>query len=338
LRADEFTLPAVHALHLVQLAARWQVTPAQLLDGTGLDLAALAAPGARLPLATVIAIVERARARTGEHAIGFHLGLQMRISWHGFLGFAAMSSATVKDALETAVRFAPTRTNALALHLDVLGDTAALVIEERAPLGSARDAIILALVTGIWQIGNHLCGQVLRGAAELAFPEPAYMPTYARLAPAILRFDQPQHRMVFDAAILALPIGERDPVAQQQAREQCERELEALGAADDPSAQVRALLPTEVTGATSGFRTLEEVAERMHVSVRTLKRRLTERGTTFSALLDQVRRERATLLLRAGELSVDEIGARLGYSDPANFARAFRRWTGSSPRAFRRKP
>jgi AraC-like DNA-binding protein len=72
--------------------------------------------------------------------------------------------------------------------------------------------------------------------------------------------------------------------------------------------------------------------------VRTLKRRLADQGTSFSALLDEVRRDRATLLLRAGELSVDEIGARLGYSDPANFARAFRRWTGSSPRAFRRKP
>jgi len=87
----------------------------------------------------------------------------------------------------------------------------------------------------------------------------------------------------------------------------------------------------------AGFRTLDQVAERMHVSVRTLKRRLAEHDTSYSALLDEARRDRATHLLRAGELGVDEIGARLGYSDPANFARAFRRWTGISPRAFRKK-
>ncbi len=331
-RADEPTLPAVHALHLVQLAARWHVTPAQLLAGTGLDEAALAAPGGRLPLATVVTLVERARALTGEPAIGFHLGLQMRISWHGFVGFAAMASATVRGALEIAERFAPTRTNALALRLEVVGAQASLVIEERAPLGTAQDAIIFALITGLWQIGNSLCGRVLVGEVDLAFAEPAYFAQYARMAPASLRFDQPQHRMVFDAAILDLPVGDRDAVAQQLAREQCERELAALGAGADIEAQVRAQLPAD-----AGFRSIDLVAERLHVSVRTLKRRLAGRGTSFSALLDQVRRDRATLLLHAGELTVDEIGARLGYSDPANFARAFRRWTGSSPRAFRRR-
>ena len=329
---DDYTLAAVHALHLVQLCARWRVTAEQLLAGTHLSVDELAAPGARLPLPTVIALVERARALTREPALGFHLGLQMRISWHGFLGFAAMASSTVRDALEIAARFAPIRTNALALRLDQLGDTAALVIEERAPLGAAQDAIVLALITGIWQIGNTLCGRMLAGAVDLAFPEPDYYARFAKLAPASLRFGQPQHRMIFDASILSLPIGERDPVAQQLAREQCERELAALGAAD-PLAQVRALLPTE----SSGFRTLEEVAERMHVSARTLKRRLAEHGTSFSALLDEARRDRATLLLRAGELGVDEIGTRLGYSDPANFARAFRRWTGVSPAAYRRR-
>jgi AraC-like DNA-binding protein len=332
MREEEFTLAAVHALHLVQLCARWRVTGEQVLAGTGLTTEALGAPGARLPIATVIALVERARALTREPALGFHLGLQMRISWHGFVGFAAMASSTVKDALEIAARFAPTRTNALALRLELFGDTAALVIEERAPLGAAQDAIVLALVTGIWSIGNSLCGRVLEGAVELAFPEPDYYARFARMAPASLRFGQPQHRMIFDAKILAIALGERDPVAEQLAREQCERELAELGAAD-PLAQVRALLPTDA----SGFRTLEQVAERMHVSARTLKRRLAEHGASFSALLDEARRDRATLMLRGGELGIDEIGTRLGYSDPANFARAFRRWTGVSPAAYRRR-
>jgi len=326
------TLPAVHLHHLVQVVARWKVTPGELLAGTGLDAAVLAAPGARVPLAQAIEVIERARRLTGEPALGFQLGLQMRVSWHGFIGFAALASPTARDAIEIAIRFAPTRTDALALRLHVEDRVASLVIEELAPLGSARDVVILALATGIWQIGNSLVGYVITGSVELAMPEPPYFARFAPFAPGSVRFDQPAHRLLFDAALLDTPLANADPVARDLARDQLERELAAVGGAADPVAQVRALLADN-----RAFPNIDEVARRMHVSARTLKRRLAERDTSFTSLLEEARRERALLLLRAGELSVDEVGRRVGYSDPANFARAFRRWTGKTPRAFRRE-
>jgi AraC-like DNA-binding protein len=70
------------------------------------------------------------------------------------------------------------------------------------------------------------------------------------------------------------------------------------------------------------------------MSVRTLKRKLAEEGTSYSDLTDQVQLGRA-VSLRRSVLTVDEIADRLGYSDAANFTRAFRRWTGKSPRAYR---
>ncbi len=74
----------------------------------------------------------------------------------------------------------------------------------------------------------------------------------------------------------------------------------------------------------------------MHVSERTLKRKLAADATTYSQLVAEERRALATRLLRSDELSIDEVAARLGYSDATNFTRAFRRWTGMTPRAFRR--
>ena len=106
------TLPGVHALHLVELVARWQVTPADLLAGSELSQASLSDPATRLPMPTFERLIERARELTGEPGLGFHLGLSMRISAHGHLGFAAMTATTLGDALEIAVRFAPTRTTA----------------------------------------------------------------------------------------------------------------------------------------------------------------------------------------------------------------------------------
>jgi AraC-like DNA-binding protein len=81
---------------------------------------------------------------------------------------------------------------------------------------------------------------------------------------------------------------------------------------------------------------LDETARALGLSSRTLKRRLADEGTDFSTILDDQRRQRALLLLRSADLSVEDVAARVGYSDVANFTRAFRRWAGTTPTAYRR--
>jgi AraC-like DNA-binding protein len=327
----EHTLPGVHALHLMELVARWQVTPAEFLAGSNLTEASLSDPATRLPLLAFEHLIGRARVLTGEPGLGFHLGLSMRISAHGHLGFAAMTATTLRGALDIAARFAPTRSTAIALRLEEEGDRAFVVVEEKGAFGSARDVIITSLVVGIWQIGNALTGQSLRGGVDFGFPEPAYFARFAALAPGPVRFDQPRHQLVFDKAILDLPLVLSDPAAQRLAREQCERELEAIGPRAAVVAGVRANLPRE----DGGFYPLPGIAKKMHMSVRTLKRKLEADGTTYSELLDEQRRGKAMLLLRRDDLAIEEIADRLGYSDAANFTRAFRRWTGTTPKTFR---
>jgi AraC-like DNA-binding protein len=328
---EEHTVPGVHALHLVELAARWQVTSTELLAGSNVTEASLADPATRLPLPLFERLIERGRALTGEPGLGFHLGLSMRISAHGHLGFAAMTATTLGEALAIAERFTPTRTTAIALRLEVDGDRALVVIDERARFGSARDVIILSLVVGIWQIGNALTAQSLRGGVDIAFAEPSYFARFASLAPGPVRFGQPRHQLVFDKSILDLPLVLSDPAAQRLAQEQCERELEAIGPRGAVVAGVRAHLPRD----DGGFDSLPRIAKKMHMSVRTLKRKLEVDGTSYSELLDEQRRGKAMLLLRRDDLAIEEIADRLGYSDAANFTRAFRRWTGTTPKAFR---
>ena len=330
--ASPHTLPAIHTLHLADLVARWEVSRETLLADLGLDEDALSAPEARLPLDQVVAVLERARALTGEPGLGFYLGLHMRVASHGYVGLAAMSAANVGDALQLAERFAPTRTSALVLRVEREADEAALVIEERASFGSVRDIVVFALMTGIWQIGNAVTGTPLRGRADVAFPEPPYMARFARLVPGPIRFDQPEHRLRFDATLLERPLVTGDPAALRLTRQQCERELEALGFDARSTERVTRLLPDP----DGGFRTLADVARALHVSPRTLKRRLADEGVSFTQLLEAQRRGRAEKLLARAELSLDEIADRLGYSDAANFSRAFRRWFGMTPGAYRR--
>ncbi|WP_394829572.1 AraC family transcriptional regulator [Pendulispora albinea] len=325
------TIPAIHALHLAELVKGWNVTHEELFSGLDLDDEFLSEPEARLSIPTLEKLVARARALTGKPALGFYLGFQMRISAHGFLGFAAMTSATTRDAIQLAAQFAPTRTSALAFRLCVDGDVASVVIDEQADFGTARDVVIPAILIGLWQIANALTGRELRGSADLAFPEPDYFAKYAHLFPAV-RFGQPVNQLVFDATILDLPLTMADPAARRLAVEQCERALDALGGDGRLIGRVRSLIPRK----DGGFRSLDEVASELRLSPRTLKRKLAAQAMAYSTLLEEQQRDKALLLLRALDLSLENVAERLGYSDPANFTRAFRRWTGLTPSAYRR--
>ncbi|APR87787.1 Transcriptional regulator, AraC family protein [Minicystis rosea] len=329
--AEERMIAAGHALQLVELAARWGVTEANLLAGLDLDAAALSDPRLRLPVSVFTELAARAKALTGEPGLGFCLGLQMRISSHGYLGFAAMSAPTLRDALDVAVRFAPTRTDAIALRVHESDGVAAIILDELAPRGPQTDVLVLSLIVGLHEIGAALTGRRLDSRADVALPAPDYLPRFPQLA-ARMRFGAPEHRIVFDAKELDLPLIQADPIALRLAREQCERELSALGGGGQVATRVRALLPR----AEGGFLSIDETAARLGMSPRTLKRRLADEGLTFSELLEEQRRERALLLLQSPDRSIEEVADGVGYSDVANFTRAFRRWTGSTPTAYRR--
>jgi AraC-like DNA-binding protein len=325
------TLPAGHALDLAELVeSSWHVPKDQLFQGLSLTPAELAKPDARIGIAAFCALVERARTLSGEPAIGFHMGMQMRVPAHGYLGFAAMTASTLREALELATRYAPTRTSALRLTLTVEGESAALYIDELADFGTVRDCVLFALVVGLWQIAEGLTGQSLRGVAEFSFKKPAYAERLEQDAYTI-GYDQPRTALRFSAALLDTPLRMANAAALELAREQCERALEALDP-HDLVARVREALPRKP----SGFHSLEEVAAKLRVSSRTLKRKLRAEGQAFSDLLDALALEQARELLKQQALSIEQVAERLGYSDVSNFGRAFRRWTGLTPAAFRR--
>ena len=324
-------IPGAYVRDVIALCARWQVPSAALTRGLPITAAALDAPATRVPIAVCAEVVARAHRLTREPALALYAGWQMRLSSHGYLGFAAMTAPTLRAAIDLAVRYAATRTTAIGLVLVEAGADAALVIEERAPLGALREFAVLSLAAGLWQLGRALTGKPLVGIAECGFAAPAFL-AQVPFAAGMLRFDRPQHRLRFARALLDLPITSADPVALELARGQCERELAAI---------VDAGLPTRVRTAVAARldrgAPLPTVAKELRMSTRTLKRKLADRGTTFSAIVDDLRRQRALLLLDDRALSIAEVAAAVGYTELANFTRAFRRWTGTTPAAHRKR-
>jgi AraC-like DNA-binding protein len=329
----QHTFGIAHVPHLVEVVKRWGVTRDALLAGFDLPSDTLGDPRARVPVPTMVALLERARALTGEPALGAYIGLQTRATLYGSVGFALASAPTVREAIDISVRYGKVITTALGVRFRVERQTASLILDEHADFGSVRDIVVMATLVAWWKVSAALTARDLTtSCADFALPEPSY---HERLAMTSLRmrFGRPMHRLTFDARSLDLPYIMPDPVALTLAREQCERELESLGMTrGELTARVRALIPNPG----GGFRTLEEVAAAMSRSPRTLKRQLATIGLSFSGLRDSEFRERAIALLRLPDLSVPQIADRLGYSNATNFERAFRRCTSSSPAGWRR--
>jgi AraC-like DNA-binding protein len=321
-----------HAAHLVEVLRDWHISADELLAGSPLSRTAIYEPSATIGVPTLVSMLERARQLTGHPALGAHIGLRTRATLYGHVGFAVLSARNIREAIEVALAYGRLVTTGLSVRFRIEKGQASLTLDEHTDFGSARDIVVMTSLVALWQVSRSLTGREFTTSTfELALPEPEYR--IEQVVPGLrFRFNRPEHRLTFDARSLELPYLMPDPVSLRIARDQCERRLETLGFDAGVSARVRGLL----AGTQRGLRSLEEVADALNRSPRTLKRQLAAQGLRFSALRDEERCERAMMLLRHQEASLAEVADQLGYSNASAFERAFLRWTGRTPAEWRR--
>lgn len=328
---------AVYGLHLLHLMAeRGHAAPA-VLAGTAATEARLRTPAARISAADYATMVFNALRLACDPALGLELGLRARPTMHGHLGLALLSCPTVREALVVGRRFMRARMPFITFDHHVEGDSAVVELREAVVLGPLRPfahEMFLAEMTGTCRalLEDSARQNQLLESAELGFQhaQPAYFDRYRRLLPHT-RFGCASSYVRFPACFLDAPLHGANPVVMEMAVEQCERELALAGIGQDLLARVRALL----SGDLPVYPGLRDVAGRLAMSPSTLKRGLRHHGTTFIKLREETRLRDSLHLLGNTALPVERVAGLLGYSDPANFTRAFRRWTGCAPTCFR---
>jgi AraC-like DNA-binding protein len=322
------SVPVAYARLLLEFAQERGVGADQVLDGSQLSAEVLEQPDARMTAAQASALTINVMQLTNCQGIGFEIGLRAKPTVHGFLGYAALSSPTAGDAFNTFGRYLRLRSSDFVFVQGIEGDNAWIDIEETHSLGSLRRTLYEGTMGGFHTLLTAMLGARPDGVTfHFEWPEPPYFEQYRARLPQTL-FGQPSNRVLFPAYYLGqrLPMG--DPVAAKSLVAECERQLALLG---PPVNRALARVRAELTAGHKAYPGLEAIAQKLHMSGRTLKRKLAEAGTSYQKILDEQRHRDSLRLLSNPDLEVGHIASILGYTDPAHFTRAFRRWSGQTP-------
>lgn len=267
-----------------------------------------------------------------EPAVGLLLGQRLVPGTHGPLGYAIMKSGTVREMLALTRRFMHLRAGFLGLDWRREGDALRVEITEAMPLGPIRPLVLEAVVSTIKQaIDAVAMGACPVRCVSFPFPDPGYADLARELLGCPVVYAQPWVGLALPPDALDVRLRRADPEAFRLAEALCQRELDTLASNHSVSARVRRLLLER----RHGFPSLATTARLLRMTPRTLHRRLKAEGTAYRELVEELRYRSARDHLEAGRISVEAIAYVLGYANPANFRRAFRRWSGVAPSAWR---
>jgi AraC-like DNA-binding protein len=310
------------------------VDPGRILERIGVSRATLADVHAWVPVDAMARAWMLVSEEARDPDFGLHAAETVPIGVYGVLEFATMSSRNILETLERVARYYRLMGAMSQMGLDV-GRTGGRVTMhpvlsiDPARLRHYHEYTFAFLVTR----GRMLVGEGLR-PSEVRFrhAQPASISEHVRVFGARVRFGQPSNELLIPRAVLDMPLRTANPSLSAT--------LEASGQTMlgqqevDFAAQVR--LAARAALLEAGDARLDVVARRLNLGARTLQRRLGDRKTTYARVLDDVRRETAEGWLAQGSMSFGEIAFALGFSEPSAFHRAFKRWTGRTPRAYQK--
>jgi AraC-like DNA-binding protein len=312
------------------------IDPKPLFKEAGLDPAMLREPEAWYPMPRMQRLWALAAAEAGNETLGLSVARRIRPTTFHALSYTWLASSTLREALERAeryfaivsdgllVRLGAQRAGTVALTLSPSRHGVAKLVPESMDAGAGALVMLCRMCDGPeWH----------PKAVRLVRPRPKAAAKFSEFFGAPIEYGARDTALVFDLESLTHPL----PAANRElaiANDAVLKRLLARLVKDDIAGRVRGTLIERLP---SGSVQQAEIAKALALSERSLQRKLAEAGTNYQKLLDETRRELGEAYVREGSRSITEIAYQLGFSDPANFTRAFRRWMGVAPRGLKKK-
>lgn len=303
-----------------------------LLEKVGIPHTARDDPSARVRRSQITALWTAARAATRDRAIGLRAAMAAKKRTVGLASYLIDVSDSGADAVERASRCAGLCWTDADLHVE--SEPGRVVMRLRSAQPSRACVSDSEYRVGLFaSLSQKLAVGVIVGRpVELRFAHeaPEHAVEYERILQTPVRFAAGSDSGVFDASSFFEPNPDADPVVRDVIEHRADELLFAMPRNETLAERVRAAV---VSSLPEGVPGLEEVARKLRMSPRTLRRRLRQEGGSFQRTVDEARQDLALRELSEGA-RVEDVALRLGFSDSSGFHKAFRRWVGRSPAGF----
>jgi AraC-like DNA-binding protein len=318
--------------HFDEFATKNGLDYQQMLKLAGLPGDVLEHPESLISYQRVEKLMDRCAGASGNPLFGLEYGLFQGVDIFGPLLYLLRNAQTVQESLIELTHFYHLHSSGALVTIEQHGSLVVLSYKPTLESGAAsRQIVELAMGVGK-QLLHALLGKSWKpGAVYLQNAPCADLADYRRLLGQTPQFNSETNGCVFDAALLKAPLSESDPVLHKLMRQHMEK-LDRMPLKELP-AYVQYLISSFLP---NGRVTVEQVADYMMLSRRTLQRYLADEGTSFQQLLENTRKTMATRYLRESDVSLTQLSGMLGYADLVAFSRAFHRWYGKSPRQWRK--
>jgi AraC-like DNA-binding protein len=319
---------------LVDAADGQGITRAALIAEIGLTAEELADPDGLVPFEAYIRAWEVLAAIPGNDEIGLRMGESSAVEHLGALGYAMIHAQSALAALELFRRYRRLASDTFAPAIDIDGEHVVIHLVwpvRLARLSACADSALAGAISILRALAGLARGAPLAVEAWYQCPRPSGVDRAAALGCRV-RYGAPEMRLVLRRELLEQPLPTHNPALV----EYLSRHTQAIVARIPESALISDRVRRVITeNLQNGEPAQAEVSRKLALSERTLQRRLRDEATTFAAILNDVRHELSQHYLASSDLTLHEVAFLLGYSEPSAFHRAFRRWTGETPQAFR---
>lgn len=304
----------------------------EVLAGSGLRADDFKIASRMLDIQQEQQIIRNALKLGGDTCLGLDLGRTARISAYGLLGYAMLTAPTLREGLEIPVRLPALLGTYFQLRITDEGGIVQILAENcRAPVDLEPVLTELCLSSFKTLIEDMLLKPVAFREVSLKYMATEGRAIYEEMFGCSVVFSASASSISFDASLLDEVLPLSNVLCHQKVIELCRIQNRDLVSNREWLEKLRNILSENLLDPPD----LESLAEKMHCSPRTLRRQLQEQNTSYRQLLDELRFARAKNLLASHAGTVDQIAEELGFSDGAGLRRAFRRWCGMSPNAFR---
>lgn len=329
---------AVTSLQLLCDVARESgIDPSQCLSNTGIDYSDLSRVDFRFSTEQEVqAIRNLIQIAPKTHGLGALVGKRMHVNAFGIWGFAILTSPTLRAAIRTSLDYVQLSFVIAEHGLMENGDGARLEFDMRGlPTETHRYLLERHSVVAMTFITELIQKPGFRDFVfETPDDDPEYEEAISDLLGIQVRGGRPHHALAFPADLLDRPLPKSDPVTLRFCLDQCEALMEQ---ADSQSAPWSRKVRDAIFDDMGSEQSIEDIAAKLSLTERTLRRRLTEERTSFRDLYTDARMSLAHELLATAGLNVETVAWRVGYSEPASFVRAFSKRYGKTPGEVRRK-